>query len=103
MADAGPGLEGTLSPAGTFNDPGLRTHELFSPDAGAQGRRRRRFIAIAAAAAIALPAAGVAVRVSAEGHQKLLDGIAGKYRNASVRVGQTLRGFLDSAPWQRRN
>jgi class 3 adenylate cyclase len=103
MADAAPGLEAALSPAGTFNDAGLRTHELFSPDAGAPARRRRRFIAIAVATAIALPAAGVAVRVSAEGHRKVLDGIAGKYRNASARAEQYLRGLLDSVPWPKRS
>jgi hypothetical protein len=92
-----------MLPAGTFNDPGLRTHELFSPDVGAPARRRRRFLALAVAAAIALPAAGVAVRVSAEGHQKVLDGIAGKYRSASARVEQYLRGLLDSVPWQKRS
>ena len=103
MADAGPGLEAALFPAGTFNDAGLRTHELFSPDAGAPARRRRRFVAIAVAAAIALPAAGIAARVSSEGHQKVLDGIASKYRNASARVGQSLRDLLDSVPWQKRS
>lgn len=103
MADAGPGLEAGLFPAGTFNDAGLRTHELFSPDVGAPARRRRRFVALAVAAAVALPAAGIALRVSAEGHQKVLDGIAAKYRNASARVGQYLRGLLDSVPWQKRS
>jgi hypothetical protein len=103
MADAAPGLEAPLIPAGIFNDAGLRTHELFSPDVGAPARRRRRFVALAVAAAIALPAAGVAVRVSAEGHQKLVDGIAAKYRNVSARVGQYLRDLLDSVPWQRRS
>jgi len=88
MADAVPGLEAALSPAGTFNDAGLRTHELYSPDDRAPARRHRRFVAIAVATAIALPAAGVAVRVSAEGHQKVLDGIAGKYRNASAQAAQ---------------
>jgi len=103
MADSAPGHEAGMLPAGTFNDPGLRTHELFSPDVGAPARRRRRFLALAVAAAIALPAAGVAVRVSAEGHQKVLDGIAGKYRNASARVEQYLRDLLDSVPWQKRS
>jgi hypothetical protein len=103
MADASPGLESGLFPAGTFNDPGLRTHELYSPDVRAPARRRRRFVALAVAAAIALPAVGVAVRVSVEGHQKVLDGIAGKYRNASARVEQTLRGLIDASPWQKRN
>jgi len=41
MADAAPGLEAALSPAGTFNDAGLRTHELYSPDDRAPARRHR--------------------------------------------------------------
>src|SRR5258706_8331902 len=39
MADAAPGLESGLFPAGGFPDAGVRTHELFSPDGrGAQRR-----------------------------------------------------------------
>src|SRR5204863_9265090 len=35
LADADPGREAMLVSAGTFNDPGLRTPDLFKPDAGA--------------------------------------------------------------------
>ena len=34
LAEVSPGDEAMLGPAGTFTDPGLRTHEVFSPDAG---------------------------------------------------------------------
>src|SRR5258706_9975530 len=39
MADAAPGLESGLFPAGVFTDAGLRTHELFSPDGRVAERR----------------------------------------------------------------
>src|SRR5205823_10231198 len=48
----------------------LRTHELFSPDGRVAERRRTRFLALSVAAVIGLVGAGVAARVSAEGHQK---------------------------------
>jgi len=66
MADAAPGLESGLFPAGVFTDAGLRTHELFSPDGRVAERRRTRFFALAVAAVIGLVGAGVAARVSAE-------------------------------------
>src|SRR6266853_1414544 len=54
MADASPGLESGVFPAGVFTDAGLRTHELFSPDGRVAERRRTRFFALAVAAVIGL-------------------------------------------------
>jgi len=78
LADAVPGEEACLVPAGVLTDPGLRSHELFSPDRGVARRRRTRFAALAAAVAVAIFSAGVGLRVSVEGYEKFLGGIQAK-------------------------
>lgn len=78
LADAVPGEEACLVPAGVLTDPGLRSHELFGPDRRAARRRRTRFAALSAATALAIFFAGVGVRVSAEGYGKFLSGIQAK-------------------------
>ncbi len=103
MADASPGLESGLFPAGVFTDAGLRTHELFSPDGRVAERRRTRFFALAVAAVIALIGAGVAARVSAEGPQKFMDGAVVKIRRA-IAVGENyLGGVIERVRWQKRS
>ena len=64
IAEAAPGAEAALAPAGTFTDPGLRTHEVFGPNERAPGRRSRRYSAIALVLALALVGTGIAVRSS---------------------------------------
>ena len=78
LADAAPGSEVSLAAAGTFTDPGLRTHELFSPDRQAAVRRGRRYAAAALAVVIALVGAGVAARVSVEGQRPFVDAVLAK-------------------------
>jgi len=65
LADAAPGAEAELVAAGTFTDPGLRTHEVFAPDAKALARRRRRYAATSVALMLALVGAGIGWRVVA--------------------------------------
>jgi class 3 adenylate cyclase len=106
LADSAPGLETRLAPAGVFTDAGLRTHELFSPDKLAAGRRRRRLLALGAVAVIGFLGAGVAVRISAEGQQKFVDGMRGKFRQAATQGETFLRGLIEKAKfqgWQKRN
>ena len=103
MADASPGLESGLFPAGVFTDAGLRTHELFSPDGRVSERRRTRFFALAVAAAIGLVGAGVAARVSAEGHQKFVDGVVVKIRQTIAQGERVLGGLIEKVQWQKRN
>jgi hypothetical protein len=64
LAEVLPGREAMLGPAGTFTDPGLRTHEVFSPHASGLARRSRRYGAIAVLLVVALIGAGAAVRSS---------------------------------------
>jgi hypothetical protein len=103
MADAAPGLESGLFPAGVFTDAGLRTHELFSPDGRGAERRRARFFALAVAAVIGLVGAGVAARVSAEGHQKFVDGVVVKIRQTIAQGERVLGGLIEKMQWQKRN
>lgn len=67
LADAAPGEEAMLVSAGTFNDPGLRTHELYKSDAGAPRRRGRRYTLLGVFFAVALISAGFAYRISQGG------------------------------------
>ena len=69
LADAAPGAETELVPAGTFTDAGLRKHEVFTPDARALGRRRRRYAAATAVLALALVAAGAGWRSVGDGEK----------------------------------
>ena len=75
MAEVAPGREALLAPAGTFNDPGLRTHELFAPNERALGRRRRRYNAIAVVLLLALVGGGIAVRSSRPSSQPFMDAV----------------------------
>jgi len=84
LADSAPGLEAALVPAGTFKDPGLRTHELFSPDPRAARRRAWRYGAAGVAAVIALVGAGIAARISTEGQEAFMAAIAAKYRSTAA-------------------
>jgi len=72
LADAAPGEEACLVPAGVLTDPGLRSHELFGPDRLITRRRSVRFYALSALAAAGLIAGSVAVRISADGQEKFL-------------------------------
>ena len=62
LAEAAPGAEAVLVPAGTFNDAGLRSHDVFRPDGRAPARRSLRLSAIATVLAVALIAGGAMVR-----------------------------------------
>jgi hypothetical protein len=78
LADAAPGREAMLRPAGTFTDSGLRSHEVFTPDEGALGRRSRRYAAVALAFVIASIAGGLAWRAH-EGRPPFVDAMLAKY------------------------
>ena len=66
LADARPGAEAALAPAGTHTDASLRSHELFRHEPRAPVRRARRYAAATALAFAALAGAGVAYRASVE-------------------------------------
>ena len=72
LADAAPGTEAELVPAGTFTDPGLRSHEVFAPDAKARARRSRRYAAATLALTLALVGAGIGWRMTIEGERSFI-------------------------------
>jgi len=78
LADAAPGQEAVLVPAGTFNDPGLRTHELYKPDAQGPRRRGRRQALLGVALAVALVAGGIAYRLWVDGEAPSVDAVLAK-------------------------
>ena len=78
LADAEPGQEAVLVSAGTFNDPGLRTHELYKADASAVRRRSRRYAFLGVLLAVALVAGGVSLRVSTQGDVPSIEEVMAK-------------------------
>lgn len=72
LADAAPGAEAELVPAGTFTDLGLRAHEVFSPDPRALARRRRRYAAMTAVLVLALVGGGIGWRISTDGQASFI-------------------------------
>lgn len=91
LAEAAPGGEAALAPAGTFNDPGLRAHELFGPNARALGRRSRRYTAIAVLFALVLIGTGIGVRSATPDQQPFVDAVLERtepyWRELVQRVG----------------
>ena len=78
LADADPGREAMLVSAGTFNDPGLRTHDLFKPDAGAVRRRSRRYALLGLLVAAALVGGGMFQRISSHGDVPSIEEVMAK-------------------------
>jgi class 3 adenylate cyclase len=70
VADSAPGREAALIAAGTFSDPSLRSHEVFSFQEKALARRRRRYAAATVAMIVALLGAGFGWRITVEGGGK---------------------------------
>ncbi len=78
LADASPGEEACLVPAGVLTDPGLRSHELFSPDQSLTRSRSVRFYVLSALAAAGLIAGSIAIRISADGQEKFFADVQAK-------------------------
>jgi len=87
LADAAPGAEAALVPAGTFTDTGLRAHELFRPDARALARREWRYAGACVASALVLLAGGIGARIAIEGREPFMNSMSAKVQSAS-RQGQ---------------
>jgi hypothetical protein len=73
LAEALPGSEAALAPAGTFTDAGLRTHEVFTPNRRAVERRRQRYAAVALLMALCLIGGGIALRSSTPSQPPFVD------------------------------
>jgi hypothetical protein len=75
MAEVAPGREAALAPAGTFTDPGLRAHEVFTPNERWVGRRSRRYSVTAVILAVALIGGAIVGRSSTPGQQPFVDAV----------------------------
>jgi hypothetical protein len=80
LAEAEPGREASLASAGTFTDPGLRAHEVFTLNERAVGRRSRRYTLVALALAAALIGGSVVLRSSNPAQTPIVDVIVEKYQ-----------------------
>lgn len=78
LAEAEPGREVMLVPAGSFKDAGLRTHEVFAADESAPARRRRRYAAASVVLVFALLGGGITTRISHEGPKPLVSAVLNK-------------------------
>jgi hypothetical protein len=90
IADAAPGQEAALVSAGTFNDPGLRTHDLYKSDGNAVRRKSRRSALLGVAFAVALAGGGIAYRLSVDGQEPSVDAVLAKvpyWRELVQKVG----------------
>ncbi|HXU41697.1 MAG TPA: hypothetical protein VN675_05180 [Burkholderiales bacterium] len=90
LADAAPGQEAALVSAGTFNDPGLRTHDLYKSDGNAVRRKSRRYALLGVAFAVALAGGGIAYRLSVDGEAPSVDAVLAKvpyWRELVQKVG----------------
>ena len=88
LADAAPGSEAALAPAGTFTDPGLRSHEVFTPNRRAVERRHQRYAAVAFVMVVCLVAGGIAMRSSAPPQPAFVDAML-------ERTAPYWRGFVE--------
>jgi hypothetical protein len=100
LADAAPGQEASLVPRGSSNDPQLRSHELFAPDELALARRGRRYVALSVAAVFALVACGMGARISEQGQDAFVNGLAAKYRDTTVQGERYVRGLVQKVKFQ---
>ncbi len=79
LADAAPGREVSLLPAGAFKDAGLRDHEVFSLDEKAVARRQLRYTLATAVLVVACVGGGIATRISADSDKPFASAVMDKY------------------------
>jgi hypothetical protein len=94
LAEAAPGAEACLVPAGVASDSSLRRYELYAPDERAAGRRAVRYAALSAAFTAAFLAAGIGLRIAEVGRESFVDGMLVKYRDTTAQGEQYFRGLV---------
>ena len=94
LADAQPGLEASLVPKGSSTDASLRSHELFTRDESAHRSRSRRYVALSVATLLIFIGAGIGWRVSEQGQEAFVDGMAAKYHDTAAKGERYMRGLV---------
>lgn len=100
LADAAPGLEASLVPKGSSSDASLRSHELFTREHAELARRRRAYRALSVAAVFALLSASVGWRISVQGQEAFMEGLAAQYRATAVQGERYVRSLAQKAGLQ---
>ena len=100
LADAAPGQESSLVPKGAFSDASLRSYELYTRDRGELPRRRRMYATLSVAAVLTLLVTGIGWRISEQGQQAFVDGLAAKYRATTAHGERYVRGLVQKAKFQ---
>jgi len=95
LAQARPGSEAALVPAGVFSDAALRSYQLFRADRAAVQKRSRRFRLIAAGLTGMLLAAAIAVRMLVPERPRPL---AALVENVGVPVLERVQGVFRGRP-----
>lgn len=72
IAQSAPGAEARLVSAGTFNDPGLRAHELYRVDPAGGRRRARRYAIASAVLFVAIVGGAFGARLAGDGQDAFL-------------------------------
>jgi len=100
LADAAPGIEASLVPKGSASDVSLRSHELFTRDRAELKRRGRTYALLSVAAVVTLLASGLAWRISEQGQEAFMDGLAAKYRATTAEGERYVRGLVQKVKFQ---
>ncbi len=87
LSQANPMRARSLKSAGTYTDAQVRTHELFTPDLGANTRRRKILVATGGALAVALLAGAIALR-----SERREAGLGSRSTGFGERLRELLRG-----------
>lgn len=94
LAQARPGADAMLAPAGVFSDAALRSYQLFRADRAAVRKRARRFRLTAAGLVVVLLASSMAVRMLVPERPRplaaLVENVGAPFLE---RVQEVLRGY----------
>ena len=100
LADAAPGMEASLVARGASTDHALRSHELYTHDATALRRRSRSYALASVLAVVLLLVSAVGFRISEQGQDAFVDGIAAKYRATTAQGERYMRGLAQKVKLQ---
>jgi hypothetical protein len=100
LAEAEPGLEASLVPKGAATDASLRSHELFARDRTELQRRKRTYTVLSVVAIVTLISTGAGLRISEQGKEAFVNGLAAKYRATTAQGERYVRGLVQKVKFQ---